>query len=146
MLVSPERTIFNTMTHYKRSGASSTRGEFVNQAWTHTELFNNLSITSPRVPLFLFSPHFDAICDLIRNGSAATWHDLFVETDRSFLPKFTEDEKFGGQPYSGKRVIKPDLRISKVSFEATSLVPYFCSITELKTRTVLISFIEQVGV
>ena len=32
---------------------------------------------APRVPLFLFIPHFDVICDLLLNRRTATWN-LFV--------------------------------------------------------------------
>ena len=32
---------------------------------------------APRVPLFLFLPHFDVICDLLLNRRTATWN-LFV--------------------------------------------------------------------
>ena len=32
---------------------------------------------APRVPLFLFSPHFDVLCDLLLNRRKATWN-LFV--------------------------------------------------------------------
>ena len=33
---------------------------------------------APRVPLFLFLPHFDFICDLLLNRRTATWN-LFVK-------------------------------------------------------------------
>ena len=32
---------------------------------------------APRVPFFLFLPHFDVICDLLLNRRTATWN-LFV--------------------------------------------------------------------
>ena len=32
---------------------------------------------APRVPLFLFLPHFEVICDLLLNRRTATWN-LFV--------------------------------------------------------------------
>ena len=33
---------------------------------------------APRVPLLLFLPHFDVICDLLLNKRTATWN-LFVK-------------------------------------------------------------------
>jgi len=41
---------------------------------------------APRVPLFLFLPRFDVICDLLLNRRTATWN-LFVKwTTMTFLP------------------------------------------------------------
>ena len=35
-------------------------------------------LAAPHVPLFLFLPHFDVICDLLLNRHMATWN-LFIK-------------------------------------------------------------------
>ena len=38
-------------------------------------------LATPHVPLFLFLPHFDVVCDLLLNRRTATWN-LFVNSQR----------------------------------------------------------------